>query len=260
MFKGKIDSNDTTATPERVFTLCKLLEKGASTEDEIREMMEPAYLGNSTRYFQYYKRTAEDLGLITISDKTMDLAVDREVIKSTDNMRKYINMHLEQFSGEHFYALTNAYFEIGNDIFKKEKNIANLGPFFSEITGKEIDAYSMRAWRFWVTFLGLGYLQDMFVIPNAYVFLRDVIEGSELEKGKLYSASEFIQALSPMTNIIISNIQEKRFNYGTSNGLRALQDAGIIRMEHILDQGDMWTLYPLKAYSNDSIITHITIV
>ena len=123
-----------------------------------------------------------------------------------------------------------------------------------------LDALAMRAWRFWASFLGFGYLQEMFVIPNANVFLGDVISSTNLEKKRMYSVNEFVDAITPMANIVISDIAAKKFNYGVSNGLRALQDAGKIKMEHIHDQEDMWTLYPLKAYSNDSIITHITIM
>lgn len=54
----------------------------------------------------------------------------------------------------------------------------------SELTGQKVDAMDMRAWRFWVSYLGLGYLQEMFMIPNADVFLQDVIELAGLEKGK----------------------------------------------------------------------------
>lgn len=72
--------------------------------------------------------------------------------------------------------------------------------------------------------------------------------------------SEFMSLLGSKKNIVISNTEEKKLNYGVSNGLRALHDAGIIKMEHILDQTDLWTLSPLKAYSNDSTITNITVL
>lgn len=260
MFSGKIDSNDTTAIPERVFALCKIVEKDSISEDELREKMEPKYLENKTKYFSYYKNAAEELGLITVSDKIVSLAVDEKVIKSPDNMRSYINSKLELLNDGHFYALTNAYFEIGKEIFKKEKNIANLGPMFSEMTGKPIDAYAMRAWRFWASYLGFGYLQDMFLIPNANVFLWDVIWNSGLKKGTMYSISDFIKLITPMASIVISNPLDKKFNYGVSSGLRALHDSKKIKIDHILDQKDTWTLDTLKTYSSDETVTHITIL
>lgn len=66
---------------------------------------------------------------------------------------------------------------------------------------------------------------------------------------KMYTVSEFVNAISPMANIIIPDAASKRFSYGVSNGLRALHDSGKIKLEHIMDQMDMWALYPLKSYS-----------
>lgn len=257
MFKEKMV---TTAIPERVFALCKIVEKGSIYSSELKNKMEPEFLGNGTIYFNDYKNAAEELGLVTISDDLISLAVDPQIVKSIESMRTYINSHLELYNTGQFYLVSNAYFDKGNDIFKEDKNIANLGPMFSKMTGVPVDAVAMRAWRFWASFLGFGYLHEMFVIPNANVFLGDVITSSNLEKKRMYSLSEFVDAITPMANIVISDIAAKKFNYGVSNGLRALQDAGKIKMEHIHDQEDMWTLYPLKAYSNDSTITHITIM
>lgn len=254
------DKMVTPAIPERVYTLCKIVEKGSLTTSELRDKMEPDYLGNGSVYFSDYRNAAEELGLISISDDVVSLAVDTKVIKSIEGMRKFINSELELFNTGQFYQVTNAYFEMGNAVFTGEKNVSNLAPQMAQLTGLAIDAPAMRAWRFWVDFLGFGYLQDMFVIPNANVFLRDIISSAGLEKKKRYSVSEFVNAISPMCNIIISNPSSKAFSYGVSNGLRALQDFGFIKMEHILDQKDMWSLYPLKAYSNDSTITHITIL
>ena len=175
-------------------------------------------------------------------------------------MREYINCELESLNTGQFYLVTNAYFEKGSDIFKGDKNVSNLAPMFAQMTGVPVDAVAMRAWRFWASFLGFGYLQDMFVIPNASVFIKDLINNSELEKGKLYSFSEFIKELSPRINILMTDNDSRKINYGVSNGLRALHDSGVIKLEHILDQKDMWTLHPLETYSKDSTITNITVL
>lgn len=257
MFKDKMI---TTAIPERIFSLCKIIEKGPLNSSDLKDKMEPDYLGNGSVYFNDYKNAAEELGLISISDDVITLAVDSKVLKTIENMRSYINSELELFNKGQFYCVTNAYFEKGSDIFKGDKNIANLAPMFAQMTGIQVDAVAMRAWRFWASFLGFGYLQDMFIIPNANVFLRDIIINSSIEKGKMYSISDFVNMITPMGNIVITDSVNKKFNYGVSSGLRTLQDIGFLKMEHILDQKDMWTLHPLKAYSNDSTITHITVL
>ena len=60
--------------------------------------------------------------------------------------------------------------------------------------------------------------------------------------------------------IIDSSKESKTFNFGVSNGLRTLQDAGFIKMEHIMDQEDTWNLYHINELSANEIITNITIL
>lgn len=181
MFREKMV---TPAIPERVYVLCKIVEKGPISSSELKEKMEPAELNadTSTAYFPDYRTAAEELGLIITSDNMISLAVDPSVIESRQTMRKYVNGVLRKFSDGQFYQVTHAYYMLGADALKTEKNLSNLGPVMSELTGQKVDAMAMRAWRFWVSYLGLGYLQEMFMIPNADVFLQDVIELAGLEK------------------------------------------------------------------------------
>ena len=259
MFREKMV---TPAIPERVYVLYKIVEKGPISSSELKEKMEPAELNadTSTAYFPDYRTAAEELGLIITSDNMISLAVDPSVIESRQTMRKYVNGVLRKFSDGQFYQVTHAYYMLGADALKTEKNLSNLGPVMSELTGQKVDAMAMRAWRFWVSYLGLGYLQEMFMIPNADIFLQDVIELAGLEKEKKYSFSEFINLISPYCGIIMDENQKNhRLSYGMSNGLRTLHDAGILKMEHFLDQKDIWTLYPLKAHPIRDTVTNITI-
>ena len=250
----------TPAIPERVYTLCKIVEKKPISNNEIKEKMEPGFLNNSSSYYTDYRNAAEELKLISISDNMVSLAVDSSVIKTTAAMRKYINGMLEEFQNGQFYQVTKTYFELDSSILKGEKNVANLAPMISQKTNRPVDAMAMRAWRFWVSFLGMGYLQDMFIIPNADVFLKDLIEIVGFEKNRRYSFGEFIGRISLYAKIIMNTDPTNRsLNYGMSNGLRSLHDAGIIQLEHILDQDDIWNLYQLKAHPISGTVTNITI-
>lgn len=258
MFSNKMV---TPATPERVFTLCRIVEKKALAASEVRSKMEPEFLtGASTAYFQDYRNAAEELGLIAISDNFISLATSLDHIASIQAMRNFVNHQLERFRDGQFYKVTQAYFSLGDQVFTKDKNLSNLAPEMTKLTGCSVDAMAMRAWRFWVTFLGFGYLQDMFFIPNACVFLRDIISQLPLKKGEIYAFGEFMQQIQPYAEIVLgSNVSEHRLNYGVSCGLRTLHDIGIIRLEHIMDYHDIWNLYPMNAHSIPSTVTNITI-
>lgn len=255
MFKDKMK---TPAIPERVFTLCKIVEKGDINKTDLKNKMEPDFVDNTSAYFRDYYEAAEELNLISESDGMVSLAVDKEVIKSTESLRKFINGNLENFKDGHFYKMTKAYFSSSSDVLYGETNIAASAGEYSAKAGIQLDAPSLRAWRFWVTFLGLAYLHEMFVMPNASVFLHDVIEITQLKKGEKYAFGDFVDAISPYCGIIIDP-NKRVLNYGASCGLRTLHDAGIIQMEHILDQEDIWSLYPFEQHSIDQTVTNITI-
>ena len=73
MFTGKMV---TPAIPERLYVLCKIIEKSSMTNKQLRDKMEPEFLENNTEYYSEYKNAAEELGLITVSDNLVSLAVD----------------------------------------------------------------------------------------------------------------------------------------------------------------------------------------
>ena len=258
MFKGKMV---TPATPERVYTLCKIVEKGTLPIAEAREKMEPAILsGTSQSYFPDYRTAAEELELITNSDQMLLLAVDSKHIASFPAMRRYVNMKLQEYCDGQFYKVTQAYFGLSASVLSGDQSLANLGPKMAELIGMPVDAMAMRAWRFWVTYLGFGYLQNMFFIPNACVFISDILENLNLPKGKTYGISEFIDLIYPYAQIIMGgDTDNHHLNYGFSNALRTLHDTGVIKLEYILDSSDIWNLHPM-AHTIKSTITNITIL
>lgn len=256
MFREKMV---TPAIPERVFTLCKIVEKRAISSSDLKAKMEPDYLKQVSSYFSDYRTAAEELKLITMSDNIISLAVDSSVIKTTASMRKYINSILSEFQNGQFYQVTKAYFEMDSNVLNGEKSLVDLAPIMSKQLNRPVDAMAMRAWRFWVSYLGFGYLHDMFFIPNAAEFLKDIIAMAELEKGRRYSFGDFMTQIRPYSEIIINQDPANRLlNYGVSNGLRTLHDTEFIKLEHILDQEDIWNLYPLKEHQISGTVTNIT--
>jgi len=258
MFQSKMV---TPAIPERVYALCKIVERGAIASSEVKEKMEPAYLNQTTSYYNDYRTAAEELQLITITDNVLSLGVDQSVLKNMDAMRFYINGQLDQFREGQFYKVTKAYYDMGESILHGEQNVANMASVMTLKTGIPVDSMAMRAWRFWAAYLGFGYLQEMFVIPNSDVFLLDIIKRAGFEKNKRYSITEFLEKLRPHADIIIDPADgRKTFSFGVSNGLRTLQDAGEIKFEHIMDQEDTWNLYHIDALSADETITNVTVL
>lgn len=258
------DKMETPATPERVYAICKLVEKTALSSNKLKEMLEPEYLHNNQAYFNDYKNAALELGLITASDHLLTLNVEPSVISSPQQMRKYINGKIDQFSSGKFYKITKEIFSLSDGLFREKPNIADLYPLMNDKTGLRLRADDMRAWRFWASFLGLGYLHGsnrMSFIPNPHVFVLDLIENAGLERGRRYSFSEMMQALQPSINMVVDPVNHPRdLNYGVSSALRLLHDMKHIELEHALDSHDIWRLYPMYSHTIRDHVTNITIV
>ena len=105
-----------SAIPERVYVLCKEVSSKPISEYILRTSLEPQNLGGKTQYFGDVRTAAEQLQLISTKEDKIALAVERDVVNSMDNMRHYVNMHLEMLSDGLFYKVTQGYLDMGTEI------------------------------------------------------------------------------------------------------------------------------------------------
>ena len=108
MFKG--NTMNVGALPERVYSICKFVEKKPMTEKDAKELMEPKFLKQSSDYFNASLKAAIELGLVTEDDDMISLIVDPSVIKSLETMREFITNNIGTLSDGSFYKTTKAYF------------------------------------------------------------------------------------------------------------------------------------------------------
>lgn len=251
----------TEAIPERIFALCKLVEKGSISKLEAKEKMEPHFLNSTNNYFQVYLTTARELGLIAELDGNLSLIADKEKIKNMNMFRRYVISKLETFKDGYFYKVTEEYSKNGLNLCKEYVNIAESASYFSKAINEKVVENDLRAWRFWASFLGFGYLHNMNMIPNADIFLWEIIKLKKIEMKKLYPIRSFIDELRPYCNILINpESKSKELNIAVSNGLRTLHDQRKIEMHNIPDSKDMWTMIQIDTHAISRIVTHIEIL
>ena len=159
------------------------------------------------------------------------------------------------------YDVTKEYLELGDLIFQfKSVSDAKLIKDMCEKNQKRVLEDDMRAWRFWASFLGFGYLHEMLILPNMYQYLADVLEIVEIKKDTTYLFEEFIEMIYPYCEVALeSGLEDHKLNFAISNGLRALHDFGIIKLEHKLDGGSSWFLYTSHLHEIKSTVTHVTV-
>lgn len=264
MFKDKIKPE---ATPERVYELCKIVaSENSISNTKLREILEPAEFATNTVYYGTIKNAAVELGVIEENNE-ITFIQDKKIVKNMDEFRKYCNSVLFMDTASEFYKLCSGFLEangewLHHDSITSDENARRVSEF-SDLPVNDLKKTLILATRFWISYLGFGYISEvpkvkMIFIPNAYIALKDFIKLADLEKGKEYSISEFLEALPSGISVATSRVKkDKTFNLAMSNALRQLHDMKEIQLKRHMDSAERWTLYENKSHEFQSEITHL---
>ena len=252
MFTGNMV---TEAIPARVFALYKIVtSKKDISRSELQELMEPSGIYEGSSYFLTILKTATELKLVDVQDNTVVALVSKEQIKTIDDLRSYTISKLGNYEEEQFYKCTNAIVNLDEKIYKYSSiSDSEMLNYLSERAGQQITAPMARGWRFWAQFLGFGYMNGFVFLPNAYIFVKDVIKLIGLEKRE-YQMDEFMTMFNQYGQILSANYQnEKYLNLALSSALRELHENGEITLKYISDQASKWILYPSNDLFNKPV-------
>lgn len=246
----------TEAIPARVFALYKIVEsKKDITRGELQGLMEPKNIYEGTSYFSSIIKTAEELKIIENKDNIINLLDGKERFKTIDDFRKYVISIFQDLSDGQFWKCTNVILNMNEKIYKYNA-ISDSGMlnYLSNQIGETIKAPMIRGWRFWAQFLGFGVVNEMTFLPNAYVYVKDVLRLMKLEKNQEYSMSDFMARFMQYGRVMLSPItSDKNLNIAMSSALRELHDNGEITLKFVSDQEKKWILYPSKELFNQPI-------
>lgn len=264
MFKDKIKPE---ATPERVYELCRIVaSENSIPSTKLKEILEPAEFATNTVYYGTIKNAAIELGVIE-GNNEITFIQDKKIVRNIEEFRKYCNSVLFNDSTSEFYKLCSGFLEangewLHHDSITSDENARRVSEF-SDFPVNDLKKTLILATRFWISFLGFGYISEIpkvkiVFIPNAYTALKDFIRLSNLEKGREYSMSEFIDALPSGISVATSIAKkDKTFNLAMSNALRQLHDMKEIQLKKNLDSAERWTLYNNNAHEIQSDVTHL---
>lgn len=252
MFTGNMV---TEAIPARVFSLYKIVtSKKEITRAEIQSMMEPAEIYKGTSYFSAIFKAASELKVIDTQDNLVVPLVPKEEMKDIEDFRNFAISKLNTFEDEQFFQVTNLIVNMNEQIYKYPLTDNTLLNILSQQTGSQITAPMIRGWRFWAQFLGFGYMNNMSFLPNAYVFVKNVLRLMNLEQNKEYEIDDFMFRFEPYGKIISGNLQpERNMNIALSSALRVLHDNKEITLKYRSDAEIRWVLYPSNELFNDQI-------
>lgn len=247
----------TEAIPARVFALYRIVEaKKGILRRELQNLMEPPGIcKRSTSYFSAVLRAAEELKLIENKDNEVKLPDEKKQLKTIENFRKYVISILPDFKDGQFWKCSNIVINMNEKIFEyKSISDSEMLNYLSNQTGETIKDPMIRGWRFWAQFLGFGVINDMAFLPNAYVYVKDVVALMGLEKKKEYPISDFMTRFMQYGQILLPQATSNRnLNIAMSSALRELHDNGEIELKFGSDQEMKWLLYPSKELFNQPV-------
>ena len=120
-----------------------------------------------------------------------------------------------------------------------------------------VDENAVLGWRFWATFLGIGYLSRTMFLPNMKIRLQDILATSFNQKfkyGETIRATDFIDWLSgKLPEADLSN----KLPLAVSAGLRTLHELGLIKLETWRDSNKIMLFFVDGDPIND--FSHITV-
>lgn len=256
----------TEPIPERVFELCKMVSKSDINDSVARERMEPKGLNSSTStlYYSIIREVCiKELRLIEKENDRLRFIGDKKVLKSYDTFRIYCNSIVFNNQNTHFYKIVKCFLE-SNEKWLKYKTLTDVN-IRREIQEKEgislVSEQMMLGSRFWVSFLGFGYIQEgtaMFYLPNMHIALQDFCIMANLEKNKEYTVKEFVEKIYRHASVALQNaIDTKEFNLAMSNALRQMHDEKEIEIRKNLDSKEKWNLFYDSTHEFTDEITHI---
>lgn len=255
----------TECIPERVYELCKMISKCDIEDSVAKERMEPKGIGTSTTpYYNTIRGVLlNDLKLIEINNNVLTFIGDKKILRSIETFRYFCNSIAFTNSDSYFYKITQCYLE-SDDRWFKYKTLTDplLRIEVQDATGIAlVDEKMMRGSRFWVSYLGLGYIQEgsaMYFLPNMYIALQDYCELIGLEKNREYSAKEFVDAIFKYASVALIRANERReFNLAMSNAMREMHDNKEIILKKNLDSKIRWKLFEDTTHEITGEFTHI---
>lgn len=259
MFKEHYDNMRPGPTPERVLAICRLLCSNPLTEDEMKDKI---YLVKTatTRIGEEFRDSigaAIELGLISFKDGVYSLCVAPDQIATADAFRRTAASRAFANKKTTFFRVSQWYIS-SNDAIFAALNWEDKSAAANKAGLDRIDNNDMLGWRFWASFLGLGYIHGTELIPNMYLRVRDVLA---TEFSKAFSFGEEIPA-DQFFNWLLSKTPEAKMeddsiNLALSSAIRTLRDMGEISPVSLMDAVPMY-LYNLPEDSTNKI-THIIV-
>jgi hypothetical protein len=243
-------------TPERLYSLCKIIAEANYSKDKLKEIIQPTLLkNNDDGYVSKNIKFAKDLGLIIEENKKIKLNIPKEIVDDNKKFKEFLYQKL--IKDEAFFEVTKWFlaqdqslWELGSiDIPAQIKTFSNLNKEY------------FWAYRFWFAYFGWGMLFDGKFINNPYRRLKEFIVQKSYPTGKNIQMKEFFNDLISKYPEFEVCIIDYKINLSLTLALVTLNEINFLRLNYLEDSPSIYHLYfdiPVKGISQKSV-THLII-
>ena len=233
MFKKNYDSMRMEPTPERVLAVCRLTSQCKMSRDQMKEYLTLGQLGD--KEVDTVNRTLtvalDELHLVQEKNGVISYVGPDDALKSGKSFRQYISPIIFGAKDSTFVLFSKWLINKNEELFSLsnwETIAATCSKEESQLAKIEVNA--VLGWRFWATFLGLGYLSGTMFLPNMKVRLQDLLETSfpkKFEFDENIRAEDFISWLSSKMSEVDF---ERTLPLALSSAFRTLQELSLIQL------------------------------
>jgi hypothetical protein len=243
MFKEN-DNMRPGPTPERVLSICRLVNQGNYTFQDLFRLAE---LDPDSKCEEESIRrsieAAEELSLIGKSGDKYRLLIPETALETAQEFRKTIAPIIFSNSQSTFFKMTE-WFISHSELTQAINHFDDLAAITAKNGVESITENDVLGWRFWMRFLGHAYQYNRTLIPNMSVRLSDAL--ASVKNGSKMTCSQFLTWLKSNVPEAASSCTNQGLSLAVSNGLRTLNEAGRIELKSTMDALKI-NLYPLAG-------------
>lgn len=240
MFAKHPDKMRMEPTPERVLCVCQLVGQGPISKNDLVQSLSLRSVesNNQNAILPAVRVALNELGMLKMQDDKLIPAVPNEAYKTPKGFRQHVASIVFTRKDTTFYRFSKWYLSQNDRVFQFanwESTSKTAERECSELKG--VGENAALGWRFWATFLGLGYLNGTVLIPNLKIRIQDILSSDfsrSFSFGEAVHARDFLVWISHFLPEVEMN-PPTPLPLGLSAGLRTLHELGLIVLEARMD-------------------------
>jgi hypothetical protein len=197
-----------------------------------------------------------ELGFVQETDGIVTLSLETAKFADFSSLRRTVSGIAFNRPESSFYLVSQRVLALNEAILA----VDNWGHLANRISDEQFtfNEENVLGWRWWASFLGLGYLHATTFIPNLAVRIKDALSTTDnFPRGTELPAEVFVSKLEGICPESRASRRERALGLGVSNGLRLLAQQGTLEFRNERD-AERWSLHPIEVHRINGF-THVVV-